>query len=104
MLRRASAEFAHVGNKNKLTPKNQEKILDAFSAREDIGHFTKLVPNEQLAERGYIISVSSYVEQEDTREAVDITTLNAEIAEIVTRQAKLREQIDAIVTDLENTS
>lgn len=99
----ASAEFAHVGNKNKLTTKNQQKILDAFTAREDIDHFTKLVPSSDLAENGYNIAVTSYVEAEDTSEAVEITKLNAEIAEIVTRQAKLRDQIDAIVTDLEST-
>ncbi len=62
----ASAEFAHVGNKNKLLPRNQQKILDAFTARENIDHFTKLVPNADLAENGYNIAVSSYVEQEDT--------------------------------------
>jgi type I restriction enzyme M protein len=100
----ASAEFAHVGNKNKLTPKNQQKILDAFTAREDVKHFAKLVPNADLAENGYNIAVTSYVEAEDTSEAVDITTLNAEITEIVARQQKLREQIDAIVADLEGAS
>ena len=47
------------------------------------------------------ISVSSYVIQEDTRDAVDITALNAEIAGIVSRQAELRQAIDAIVADLE---
>jgi type I restriction enzyme M protein len=97
----ASAEFAHVGNKNKLLPGNQQKILDAFTARENIEHFTKLVANADLAENGYNISVSSYVEQEDTREAVDIAKLNADIAEIVARQSELRTAIDAIVRDLE---
>ena len=33
----------------------------------------------------------SYVEAEDTREAIDITALNAEIARIVARQAELRD-------------
>ena len=52
-------------------------------------------------EREYLISVSSYVEAEDTREAVDIGELNAEITRIVARQAELRTAIDAIVADLE---
>jgi type I restriction enzyme M protein len=96
----ASAEFAHVGNKNKLLPGNLQKILDAFTTRENIKHFAKLVPNTDLAENGYNISVSSYVEQEDTSEAVDITKLNADIAGIVARQSELRTAIDAIVRDL----
>jgi type I restriction enzyme M protein len=48
----ASAEFAHVGIKNKLLPGNQQKILDALTARESMEHFTKLVPNADLAENG----------------------------------------------------
>jgi type I restriction enzyme M protein len=99
----ASAEFERLGNKNKLTPEHQQNILDAFTARADVDHFAKLVTHEELKANSYNISVSSYVEQKDTREAVDITKLNAEIAEIVSRQQVLREQIDAIVADLEVT-
>jgi type I restriction enzyme M protein len=97
----ASAEFVRNGNKNKLTAANQKKILDAFTARKDATHFAKLVENADIAANGYNIAVSSYVEQEDTSEAVDIRTLNAKIASIVARQAELRTQIDAIVADLE---
>jgi len=97
----ASAEFVRGGNKNKLTESHQQRILDAFTAREDVAHFSRLVDNDAIAENAYNISVSSWVEAEDTRETVDITELNARIAGIVERQAALREQIDAIVADLE---
>jgi type I restriction enzyme M protein len=100
----ASAEFTRVGNKNKLLPEHRQRILDAFTARVDAAHFTRLVPNEDIGANGYIISVSSYVEKEDIREAVNIVALNAEIARIVARQAELREAIDAIVADLEGGS
>jgi len=97
----ASAEFTRKGNKNKLTDTHQAKILDAFTARTEADHFTRLIANEKLAENDYNIAVSSYVEAEDTREEVDITALNAEIARIVARQAELRAAVDAIVSDLE---
>lgn len=94
-------EFDRVGNKNKLTAENQQKILDAFTNREDVEHFATLIPNAVLAENSYNIAVSSYVEHEDTHEAVDITALNSDIARIVARQSELRVAIDAIVVDLE---
>ncbi len=100
----ASAEFTHVGNKNKLTEAHQAKILNAFTNREDAKYFTRLVPKEEIAGNDYNIAVSSYVEAEDTRETVNITKLNAEIARIVTRQQELRTSIDAIVVDLEGAS
>jgi type I restriction enzyme M protein len=100
----ASAEFVRSGNKNKLSDANQKTVLDAYTSRVDIDHFARLVENSELAENGYNIAVSSYVEQEDTREVVDITELNAEIARIVSRQSELRTSIDAIVADLEGAS
>jgi type I restriction enzyme M protein len=100
----ASAEFKRMGNKNKLTAENQQHILDTFIARTDVDYVAKLVTNEAIGENDYNIAVSSYVEQEDTREVIDIVELNAEIARIVARQAELRTSIDAIVADLEGTS
>lgn len=100
----ATAECTRNGNKNKLLPEHQKKILDAFIAREDIEHFARLVPNEEIGVNEYTIAVSSYVEQKDEREDINITELNADIAKIVIRQSELRTQIDSIVADLEGAS
>jgi type I restriction enzyme M protein len=97
----ASAEFVRTGNKNSMNEENREKILRAFVGRADIDHFARIVDNSEIAENEYNISVTSYVEAEDTRVAVDITELNAEIARIVARQQELRIAIDEIVADLE---
>lgn len=99
----ASAEFKRTGNKNKLLLANQEHILERFTAREDVDHVARLASNEDIAANDYNIAVSSYVEQEYTREVVDIQALNAEIARIVAREAELRTSIDEIVADLEGT-
>jgi len=97
----ASAEFVRGGNKNKLTEANREKILKAFIARKDEPYFAKFVLNSDIADNDYNIAVSSFVEQENTTEEVDILKLNAHIAEIVIKQNKLRTAIDEIVADLE---
>jgi type I restriction enzyme M protein len=98
----ASAEFVREGNKNKLSEQNREKILNTFKDRNDIPHFAKLVTNQTIAENDYNIAVSTYVAQKDDREEVDIKKLNAEIEQIVARQAELRKAIDEIVKDLES--
>ena len=69
--------------------------------REEIEYFSKLVPNDEIVENDSNLSVSSYVEKEDTREQINIQELNAEIKKIVAREQELRDQIDAIVADLE---
>jgi type I restriction enzyme M protein len=97
----ASAEFVRSGNKNKLGEDHRQKVLDALGARKSKPHFAKLVKNSAIAANDYSLAVSSYVEQKNTKETVDIKALNADIARIVKRQSELRGQIDAIVADLE---
>lgn len=97
----ASAEFVRGNAKNKLTEENRKKILQAFIDRKDIEYFSSFVDNKKIEENAYNISVSSYVEQKDTREEVNIVELNAEIEQIVKRQSELRTAIDKIVKDLE---
>ncbi len=97
----ASKECVKITNNNKLKQKNIETILEAFSKREDKEHFAKLVPNSDIADQEYNLSVSTYVEQKDTREIIDITKLNAEIEEIVAREQVLRDEIAKIVAEIE---
>ena len=98
----ASALFEHVGNKNKLMPEHIEKINSLVQERAEEQYLSKLVPIEELGgENNYNLSVSTWVEKEDTTEKVDIQELNARIKKIVAREAELRAQIDAIVADLE---
>lgn len=96
----AGKEFIKVTNSNKLTEKNILKILDAYIERRNIKHFAKLVPNSDIAEKDYNLSVSTYVEQHNTREKVDIVKLNAEIEQIVAREAVLRAEIDKIIAEI----
>lgn len=99
-----SNEFVHEGNKNKLSQENIDRILQAYIDRKDVEHLSKLVKNDVVAENDCNLSVSSYVEQQDTKEAVDIKELNKSIREIVAKQEVLRKQIDAIVADLEGVA
>ena len=97
----ASAEFVRKGNKNKLSDANRAKILDTYTTRQPSAHFAHLASYDEIVKNDYNLSVSTYVEAEDTREVVDITKLNADISQIVAKQAELRTAIDKIVADIE---
>jgi len=97
----ATNECVKVTNNNKLTPDNITKIVDIFASREEINHFSHLADYEDIEENNYNLSVSTYVEPEDTREQIDIVKLNAEIKEIVAREQVLRDEIDMIIADIE---
>ena len=99
----ASKEFVKVTKNNRLSDANIRRIVSAVAERKDEQHFARLVPNDEVGSKqnNYNLSVSTYVEQEDTREKIDIVKLNAEIAEIVAREQKLREEIDRIIGEIE---
>ena len=80
---------------------NISRMVEAFMAREDSEHFCRCVPYEEIKEQDYNLSVSTYVEQEDTREVIDIVKLNAEIEEIVAREQVLRDEISKIIAEIE---
>ena len=71
--------------------------------RQDEQYFTRLVSNEEVGNKqnAYNLSVSTYVEAEDTREKIDIVKLNAEIEEIVAREQVLRDEIAKIIAEIE---
>ena len=97
----ATRECVKVTNNNKLTPENIDRIVETFTKREDVQHFAHLATYEEVSTNDYNLSVSTYVEAEDTREKIDIVKLNAEIKEIVAREQVLRDEIDKIIAEIE---
>ena len=97
----ASKEFVKVTNNNKLSEDNIDNIVNSFVSREDKEYFSRLVAYDEIKENDYNLSVSTYVEAEDTREKIDIVKLNAEIKEIVAREQVLRDEIDKIIAEIE---
>ncbi|ONI42138.1 type I restriction-modification system subunit M [Candidatus Epulonipiscium fishelsonii] len=96
----ASKEFKRVTNNNKLEPNNIEHILNTFEARENKQYLSYLANVAEIAQNAYNLSVSMYVEKEDTKQAVDISVLNKKIEYIADRQQTLRKEIDTIIVEI----
>lgn len=97
----ATNECIKITNNNKLTPENIDNIVAEYTSREDKDYFARLVPYDEIRGNDYNLSVSTYVEAEDTREVIDIAALNAKIEEIVARENVLREEISKIIAEIE---
>jgi type I restriction enzyme M protein len=102
----ATSECEKVTNNNKMRDSHIDNVLKLFTDRTDVEHKAKLVSNDVIGnpENNYNLSVSTYVEKENTKEAIDIVKLNAEIKEIVARENVLREEIDKIIAEIEGNN
>ena len=98
----ASNECVKVTNNNKLTKENIKKLVDKYISRKDEDYFARCVSYEEIKENDYNLSVSTYVEPEDTREVIDIIELNKEIEKIVAREQVLRDEIAKIIMEIES--
>ena len=97
----ASGLFKSATNNNILEEEHIEQILKLFADKEDVPHLAKSVSFEDIVNNEYNLAVSSYVEQRDTREVIDIDKLNAEIKQTVANIDRLRAEIDKIVAEIE---
>ena len=97
----ADKECIKDGNSNRLTEENIDNILKFYTDRKNVDYAVSVVPYDKVVEEKYNLSVSTYVEKEDTREKIDIVKLNNDLKEIVANVNRLRSEIDAIIADLE---
>lgn len=98
----ASKEFKKETNNNILEEKNIKTIVDEFRNRTEKEYFSRYVDRAEIVENDYNLSVSTFVEKEDTREIIDIKILNQEIEKTVKKIDKLRASINEIVKELED--
>ena len=98
----ASEEFVRNTNKNKLSDTNINNILSLLKNRVDVENKAIVVPNEEIAENDYNISVNSYLKAATDEVEIDIVELNKNIQEIVTKQDQVRKELDAIIRELES--
>jgi len=97
----ASKEYVKVTNNNRLSDENIANIVKFYTDRRNKNHTVKVATHEEVKESEYNLSVSTYVEQEDTREKINIIKLNSEIEEIVKKENMLREEISKIIKEIE---
>ncbi|ENV18205.1 MULTISPECIES: type I restriction-modification system subunit M [Acinetobacter] len=97
----ASGLFKKETNNNILTDAHIEQIMQVFDSKADVEHFAQSVSFDTIQSNDYNLSVSGYVEAEDTREQIDIVQLNAELKTTVAKIDQLRKEIDAIVAEIE---
>lgn len=96
----ASKLFRKDGNKNILLDEHQDKIMELFQNRKDEQYLAKLVKNDDILENDCNLSVSSYVEQEDTREVINIKEVNEKLETLLKEGYELNQKIEAIIKEL----
>ena len=67
----ASKGFVKNGNKNKLRESDIQKIVDAYTSKQDIEKFARLVSYEEIEKNEFNLNISRYVSSDEDPEVFD---------------------------------
>lgn len=91
----ASNDFEKQKNQNKLLPEHLDKIIDAFTQRQNIDKYAKVATLQEVKDNDYNLNIPRYV---DTFEAEDEIDLNA-IAQQLKELEQQSQKTDEVIAD-----
>ena len=90
----ASKYYTSEKAKNRITDEDIDRIMQAYSNREDIPHFCSIVDIEKIAENDFNINIPLYVEAEKEVVEHDLGELFKEFSRLSHEEDKLKESIN----------
>ena len=98
----ATNECVRTTNKNKLSDENIESIVSLLKDRKSVENKSYLATYEEVKDNDYNISVNSYLKTASEDTTIDIEEVNKKLSQVVPRQQKIREELEAIIKKLED--
>ena len=92
----ATNECIKITNNNKLTEDNINTIVNTYGARENVEGFAYLATYDEISEKGYNLSITSYIQNEDDEEQISIEEINQELENLVNRENELRDSLKVL--------
>ena len=97
----ASEECVRNTNKNKLSDKNINSIINLLKERKSVENKSYLATYDEVKDNDYNISVNSYLKTNTENNNIDIAEVNKMLSEVVPRQQQIRKELEEIIKELE---
>lgn len=78
---------------NSLSAEHIEKIVAAHGARHDNEKYARVVPFEEIAENGFNLNISRYVDTFEVEDEIDVVAVQKEIVELETELAAVKKKM-----------
>ena len=96
----ASRDFEQGTNQNKLRPKDLDRILDVYHAREFVDKFAYLASFEEIKENDFNLNIPRYVDTFEPEPPVDMAAVNAEIRTLKDELGEVEEKMAGYLREL----
>jgi len=75
----ASRDFEKAGNQNMLTDAHVDKIVETYTARQNMDRYARVAPLAQVAENDYNLNIPRYVDTFEKEDTIDLEAIAAEL-------------------------
>lgn len=96
----ASKDFEKVGNQNKLTDENIEKIYEAYKNRKEIKKYSHKATLKEIKENDYNLNIPRYVDTFEEEVEIDIKEVSKKLEKLNTEEEKLQSKIAEFCKEL----
>jgi len=96
----ASKNFEKMGNQNKLTNENIEKIFDTYKNRKEIDKYSHRANLDEIKENDFNLNIPRYVNTFEDEAIVDISEVAKKLRELHTNELSLQNKIEQFCDEL----
>lgn len=100
----ASNEFTKVKNQNTLEDEHIQKILDTYTAREDVEKYAHLASFEEIMENDYNLNIPRYVDTFEEEEPISLIDVSKELEETQQSLEQAHSELLTMAQDLTATT
>lgn len=85
---------------NYITDAHIDKIVDAYTKREEDDKYCHIASMKEIEENGYNLNISKYVDTSIAEEKIDVTKIKEEIADLTSQSKELDSKINEFFSEL----
>ncbi len=89
----ASNDFDKQKNQNKLLPEHLDKIIDAFTQRENIDKYAKVATLQEVKDNDYNLNIPRYVDTFEAEDEIDLNAIAQQLKDLEQQSQKTDEVI-----------
>lgn len=98
----ASEEYVNDSNKNKLSNKNIENIIELIKNRKTVDNKAYLATYDEVRNKEYNISIGYYIRNDIEESEIDIVEVNDKLEQLYKDEMNLRNEIKKIISSIED--
>ncbi|MDV2440531.1 type I restriction-modification system subunit M [Acinetobacter gerneri] len=96
----ASNDFDKQKNQNKLLPEHLDKIIDAFTQRQNIEKYAKVATLQEVKDNDYNLNIPRYVDTFEAEDEIDLNAIAQQLKDLEQQSQKTDEVIAEFCKEL----